>query len=120
VKDISGKEIHMTPYEKEALIGVIVSQYLDGEHPVDRGIYTWDAIDNSGLSKKVVSGVWSSLVKKGWIRIYGEIIPANQVPDERTTEITAEGYHAIIQTEEGREAMIEDGHIPGPRPEEAK
>lgn len=55
----------LTDLERQALQGIFDSDFRDGDHPVDKAVWTWSA--NPFASKKTFSGVVSSLVKKGYV-----------------------------------------------------
>ena len=55
----------LTDLETRALLGIIDSDYRDGDHPVDAQVWTWSA--NPFPSPRTFSGVVASLTKKGFV-----------------------------------------------------
>lgn len=84
--------MNITTLERKLLEGIDVSDYNDltGE------TWTWDAIDNAGMSTKQGRGVIASLSKKGLVQVDN---------NEEGTDFK-ESY--IFITREGLEVMLEE------------
>tara|TARA_R110000822_G_scaffold281251_1_gene402942 strand:- start:1370 stop:1636 length:267 start_codon:yes stop_codon:yes gene_type:complete len=74
--------------EIEGLVGIIDSDYRDGNHPVGMDVWTWSA--NPFDRKNTFSGIISSLSKKGFVYSYED-------GEESTLHITEAGWLALSE-----------------------
>jgi hypothetical protein len=56
----------LTNIERQAIQGIIDSDFRDGNHPVDHLVWTWSA--NPFPNKRTFAGAIASLVTKGFIK----------------------------------------------------
>src|SRR5262245_52031716 len=81
----------LTQYEFAALEAIVKSEYQDGDNPVDHDV--WTKYVNPFKTKRVQSGIYASLSKKGFIRI-GFLEDGNGHNKMGTVAITQSGYDA--------------------------
>ena len=117
MKNIDGTTLNLTERETKALLGIITCDYYcETTDDVTSEVWTWSAIDHSKLSKDEVSGVYSSLTKKGWIGTAGEDRSRGgeygAVDDDRVVWITEEGFARMVS-----EGLATKEEHPGATPE---
>lgn len=78
---------NVTEKEIEGLIGIVESDYIDGEHPVDKWVWTWSA--NNFENQRTWAGIIVSLEKKGLAKADG-----NKGEDACVT-ITEAGFNVL-------------------------
>lgn len=81
----------LTKIERQALEGIVNSEYMDGlqgTDVIDHAIWAWSG--NPFKSKRTFSGAVSSLSQKGFVECHGD-------GEEATIEITKAGWEAYSQ-----------------------
>lgn len=79
--------MNLTQNEIDALVGIVDSDFRDGNHPVGCPVWSWSA--NPFSSHRTFSGVVASLVKKGLAKSDGG------TGDEACITMTQAGWDAL-------------------------
>ena len=87
------KHINVTQLERRMLKNITLSEYQDGDDPVDHEVWTFSVTDDHVFAGGKASGVMASLVKKGWAWTN------EREANDPTCAITAAGVAALKYVE---------------------
>lgn len=96
----------LTTNEVVALKAIVGSEYQDGGNPVDHRV--WTECCNPFASKRTLSGVYASLVQKGYITV-GDYDGGGGSRKMGTVAITQAGYDMLLNVQDEESAPANPG-----------